>query len=503
MRRRVGKFPSVPISALWVLGIFLIPRPTLAANPSERLSCLREQFSSLAPVVYPKQIKSLEVLRDSKEAKRALTRMGVKFEEVDGVTAAQSAIKHHGAEEIGGESSQMRALRVMETPRKKAARSGFSKALLHPDFDRYKKLAEEWGASIVVDPTLKASKVAGMFFPVQKRIAIRADSPWYVFIHEFEHLRFSRAMSPELLQKIRHGESILKLVPKETLDYFGRDYLLAIQKLYVERGWPLNSINEHLAVQAERGAMRNSPLLHRIVRPVRSLQAEQYALSHLIHDLHQTAKSRPLTVIEIQELDQAIARYRRIELSLREYHSTEGVAIGVGLGVPPLLAISHFRSKDYPQPSQPPRPPESASSKTYLRLKWEGEKLVPLPDSSQRIAPEDLKALQAALDQISNLIQESKKAAQEETAFLKANPGIVEYLELSEVSPKFAELTEQLRRFRRENEEAMNRWTELSYRIIDLQQSQTHAEYRIIDQFGFIPVVPSAGEAPGSGGMKE
>ena len=206
-------------------------------------------------------------------------------------------------------------------------------ALEHKDIDVKIKEAEEMGVKVVVDTSLDRTLTRGYYSPKEKILAIRSDSDWLTFEHEFQHALFDKYLRGHALRDSplssarlisRSGQS-LRQMREQLPDQIRRHWSEREQNVilrYMRDDLPEQVLNERLSVNRELellGWRRYTPF---------NQQRSNYATRHLINELNHagslTARQRPI----------------RNQAYITHYTQTHGVNAamavgggGIGLGI--------------------------------------------------------------------------------------------------------------------------------------------------------------------------
>lgn len=168
-------------------------------------------------------------------------------------------------------------------------------AFMHEKLPEYLKQMEEDGYRLVVDSSLPISRMGGYFSPAKKVIALRPESKWITFAHEYQHYEFDQAMK-QLKSHVALDTGIevqdldmnaILLVSKRDPNAFAaftkqHPKIQEVFDLYSRTQLTELGLNETLAVRREiellekRGYTRlSSKVVH----------ARKYALDHQINEI--------------------------------------------------------------------------------------------------------------------------------------------------------------------------------------------------------------------------
>ena len=173
-------------------------------------------------------------------------------------------------------------------------------ALKHKDIDAKIKETEEMGVKVVVDTNLDVTGPKAYYSPKQKILAIRSDSDWSTFEHEFQHALFDKylrghALEDSLLSSVRliskSGQSLRQMreqLPAQIRRNWPEEEQNVILQ-YMKDDIPELALNERLSVNRQLemfGWRRYTPF---------GQQRSNYATRHLINQLNRAARASPLT----------------------------------------------------------------------------------------------------------------------------------------------------------------------------------------------------------------
>jgi len=170
-------------------------------------------------------------------------------------------------------------------------------AFNHPRAQSVLDRLEKIGTVVYADPTLNSIGWGGAFDPVKRTVNLPANSNFLTLIHEGGHAEFAHFRIHEFIKKIKkegiRPGFLEKLLTKSPHSGFGRQRLLKVMEL-TRLGYPENSIDELLAVEAEKEEMKSSGFEDLLP----NFSGTKYARWHLLNDLASLSLERPLNQIE-------------------------------------------------------------------------------------------------------------------------------------------------------------------------------------------------------------
>jgi hypothetical protein len=239
-----------------------------AVVPSKQVSQFLEELAgrtSYSPIRYYAEVKSADVVASNQNMTETLNEMGVTTSPSDKPTylevIEQKNLKEtkvlpfpfaEGAtEKYYGEMKQIDAL-----PKPMTDTSPNSIALTHPEMADYLKKVKAAGYQVVIDTSLPYTGASAYFDKNLKVIAIRPNSTWSTFRHEYEHLEFYETVAKDkrvekMILLRAHGKNLSEALPSSVVQSIGKEKLEKIQAL-IDRGvTPTGAIDESLAYGKE------------------------------------------------------------------------------------------------------------------------------------------------------------------------------------------------------------------------------------------------------------
>jgi len=188
--------------------------------------------------------------------------------------------------------------KITELPKPVPSKSANAKtpALLHPDMPIYFKIMKKLGYELHIDPTLKFIGAGGVHSPHAKIIAIKPQSTWQTFIHEFQHLQFSQLLQKDfskIQSQVQSGKKLKNILPRKTLKSLGPRKTKLLQKS-LKKGHQQIGINEMMSVSDELALLGFKP--YQIYTKSEAIEAGAhhsygYALKHQLKSLNRLTES--------------------------------------------------------------------------------------------------------------------------------------------------------------------------------------------------------------------
>ena len=161
-------------------------------------------------------------------------------------------------------------------------------AFSHRDMEARIRELEARGIDVVVDTTLEKTRLGGYYDPFRQIVGIRADSPWHIVEHEFQHVLFRdymsnnfRSMGEVVRIGVREGRSLSE-IRRTFPDQVRKNWTQKEQNTiirYLKDDLPENSLNERLSYDRQLsllGWRRYTPYGQKL---------NNHGTRHLINDL--------------------------------------------------------------------------------------------------------------------------------------------------------------------------------------------------------------------------
>ena len=282
-----------------------------------------DEAADYTPIARKKVVKASEVRMVDAEVRRELDKMGVRYTDLDEYKLMDELLEDGTmrVENATPGKALGSALRVDQLPKKKGARRFSTPTLLHPDLPAYLEKMKEFEATLVVDSTLKITGNGGYHTGVARRIGIRANTPWGVFLHEYQHLEFHWRMKKHfarILELWQSGKKLRESLGKEVIDEIGPEKIDQMQWLLDRGVTPQLAINESLSTFAEMKALGMAKYLPEGFGPFEY----QYMLRHQISELQKLGKEAELSVQQLAYLEELKKQHASLD-----FYRNHGVKI--------------------------------------------------------------------------------------------------------------------------------------------------------------------------------
>ena len=140
-----------------------------------------------------------------------------------------------------------------------------SKALLHPDFKKYLKNLNSRGYRVVINPSLAVTRHFGLVLEKNKTLSILPNTPWEIFLHEYEHTLFNDISGSLGFSTLRYKVNHLKKkeMKKVLIKNYGYSSPQASEfiRLMKKKSFTDVTINESLAVNKEINTLYKSGVM--------------------------------------------------------------------------------------------------------------------------------------------------------------------------------------------------------------------------------------------------
>lgn len=233
---------------------------------------------------------SVEALTKSTVSQKTqLAKNGVKVEEAATPTYVESQVKYWGGVEMKAESSYFgEVLDITALPVKKNSGGTFSNAFSHPEMPEYMKSLKKMGIDLSVDTSLTQTG-AGAYYGIGERIALRPDSTWQTFLHEYQHAQFDAYLRPRLDELTKavyqEGKSVADVIPYLKQAGYTEKEVSRLEKL-LKQGHTDTGIDESMATGRELDALGWKQFI-----PGVGLGPRSYGATHRANSLAELAAS--------------------------------------------------------------------------------------------------------------------------------------------------------------------------------------------------------------------
>jgi hypothetical protein len=223
------------------------------------------ETKSFEPIRPPKFVDSADIKATDKKWREELDKMGVDYWPTMRNPTLEDRIRFGWSDTkvkpLTGATNPFygRIYDIDKLPVPATKGSAFTKALQHPEMEDKLKWMKSLGYELVIDTSLPFTGAGAYFSPTKKVIALKPDSKWLDFIHEFQHLEFHEFIGAKRLKEmIGHraaGKELRDVLPEKVQSEIGKDKIVKIQEL-IDRGvTPELAVNESLSANAELAAM--------------------------------------------------------------------------------------------------------------------------------------------------------------------------------------------------------------------------------------------------------
>lgn len=280
-----------------------------------------------APLTFRNEIDSAAVGRQTARDEAALTALGVETRQVWRTTYLEGNVRLFNKQTLTnvgeGAPNYGKILMVTDLPPPGTATGPGVNAFVHPEMAAYQARLEAMGIDLVVDTSTNFGGAGAYFWGHTRVLALRPNSTWQTFLHEFQHVQFDRFVAPNfqrMQQLAISNRPIESALTAEQLTELGPQRVARLQEL-LTRELPVTAVNETLSVEQELAALG----LRRYL-PFVGSGSRSYALRHQITELERIpATSR--TAVQQQELERA---NRELTL-IRGYETTATVVGGAAI----------------------------------------------------------------------------------------------------------------------------------------------------------------------------
>lgn len=304
-------------------------QPSIAPPESVESTSIVNRFlnwvrGDTAPLTFRSQVDSTAVAAQTAREEAALTKLGVEYRQVYRTTYLEGNVRYFNKQTLtnvaeGSAPNFGKILMVTELPPAGTATGPGVNAFLHPEMAAYKARLEAMGIDLVVDTSTSYGGAGAYFWGQTNVLALRPNSTWQTFLHEFQHAQFERFVSPNFtrMQHLTLGRRpIEEAFTPAQLQELGPQRIARLQDL-MTREFPVTAINETLSVEQELAALG----LRRYL-PFRGSATRAYALRHQITEL-EAIPTRLRSAVQQSELERA----SRELILLRTY--TTAAATGI------------------------------------------------------------------------------------------------------------------------------------------------------------------------------
>jgi hypothetical protein len=329
MASSAPNFGKVPKNSHSEATISKCIRDRLSALTNPLFERLKNAWRDSTRPIKPKAgLKSKKIQKIDLKAVAQLQKKGVRLERTDKITSLEDDVNNGDNPDIApgpdGKKFYGTVYKIKKLPPPAKKGKATTWALEHPEMEAYLQKLHAAGYELVIDTSIISTQLGAYHSAYEKVIALRPNSTWQDFLHEFQHFEFARSVRPRFAQllRLRNIDRRDLLKDKDWVRIVGYEKLKRIQEL-IDRGiTPELAINEQLSVDAELAAIGWKRYL-----PYIGTQPRKYALEHRITELQNLGDA--ITAQQKSDLIKA-------QLALRSLQAAE---IGTAFVAPPLAVI--------------------------------------------------------------------------------------------------------------------------------------------------------------------
>ncbi|MBL7545297.1 MAG: hypothetical protein JNL11_15875 [Bdellovibrionaceae bacterium] len=194
--------------------------------------------------------------------------------------------------------------RVVEFPKVTGPRKYSTPTLTHPDFKQEVERLKSIEVEVRFDPGLGLEGTAGYYFPHQKVVLIKPDTPWHIFKHEAQHAHWDKILNRlEEENAYKNAVTVEKVFRSQYGDKKGDEMWKRVLQLQKREPTGL-ALDERLAVEAELAEMGWA---RRFTKD--ALDAEGYALYHEIKGFKEVLdRGKKLTEVQAKEYQKTMKK---------------------------------------------------------------------------------------------------------------------------------------------------------------------------------------------------
>lgn len=283
-----------------------IPRKeaTPISSMDDWLNSKKQKFYH--PMPASRSVDVADLLKSDESYRKTLDQMGIKYRVTNKTTYIETELTAQNA--AGQDPFYGKIYNIVQLPPASKNGNFDSNAFEHPQMAEYHSKLKAMGYKLVVDSSLPFSNANNYFWQETKVVALRPNSTWSSFIHEFQHAEFESLISLNFseIQSLakKGGEEIAPMLAK-TFDY---DPVRAKKLVQLIRmGLPEIAVDESLSVTEQLALMGWKRFI-----PQKNSHSEKYMLRHQVHALLDLQKTETLTAVQAQTLRNAQLRYAGI-----------------------------------------------------------------------------------------------------------------------------------------------------------------------------------------------
>ncbi|MBK7891058.1 MAG: hypothetical protein IPJ84_09505 [Bdellovibrionales bacterium] len=234
-----------------------VPGPALVKRGTKVLTD-PEAFRPIAKAT----VTGEKLLQSSSKQIDELAKSGATFERASGdkMTYLEGGVKYNWdtVKYASTESSYGELLVIKSLPKPALKGSLNTNALSHPQMADYLKKMDELGLNLVVDTSLREINVGAYYWAKTRVIALRPESTWQTFLHEFQHAQFDAFILPRI-KALREavqveGKSLRDVLPSKLIAEYGEKEVGRLEKL-LRNGNANTGIAETMSTARELDAL--------------------------------------------------------------------------------------------------------------------------------------------------------------------------------------------------------------------------------------------------------
>ena len=303
---------------------------------------------TFVPINMPKTVSSAAIRVSEGNMISRLRQLGIETTpiareaEVGGMgsTYVERNVRLWKTQTMEGEAYYGTLRKVTKLPPAGTEASASTNAFLHPEMAKYKQRLDDMGYTLAIDTSLPQTGAEAYNWGYRKVVAMRPDSNWQTFVHEFQHVEYDRYLKrrfDKLRVAVSRGNKLEDVLKLKIQNRIGPERVRRLQNL-LKKEVPELAINEALSVDEELRVLG----FRRYIPGVGS-RSVKYSLRYRISLLEKVPRR---TAVQEKTLIEAKRQYE----TLNRYENLPTVAAAAGLTVA-SGAITHkiLYPEDYRQ----------------------------------------------------------------------------------------------------------------------------------------------------------
>jgi len=286
-------------------------------------------------------ISSDQILRETVKQKDELTKLGVKFEmDANRITTVGGDVRYgfghvnYNRGTTGDHFGEI--LRVTELPTPVQNGSLSTPAFRHPEMAKHAEELRKMGYDLVVDTSMRGTNTGAYFWDHTRVIALRPDSNWQTFLHEYQHAQFAHFIRPRFSQYQEavgtQGRSIREVLPERAIAAYGDREVGRLETL-LRQGHTELGVNESLSTARELDRLGWKKYV-----PFVGTEPRIYGANHRAHSLAEL-QSQGITLTPVQQKALSSARQEVVIAQVNRWSPLAAV------GTAEVIVISRIRSE--------------------------------------------------------------------------------------------------------------------------------------------------------------